>query len=362
MATDAVKEFCSTFDPQYLDLLEPYHNDILDVAYRHSNTSLGTIVINHFNKVQPRPLYISGIGDMVYLEKDGQKIYLLYGMSPLTDTCPEDFENTMSAADWVMSVIKTADVFLDIFLEIHPMVIDAQKYTQVKKYMATPNAVGIFSKLHPVLRDKKYDELFGDTLPTELSRLTVELYNCYSKVHETKDYTCPYHNIRVHFTDFAGVLSLSEKVAKIQGGQSAHFVLGDVEFNKLANRPDQFVMDYVKNTRIAKQYESVDPVIRDKIFSLLKFRAIEYSRENYLDPTLLVSDAYLLGRLLRSFSPKDPNHPSTVKNAIVYVDSNHASICEEILVSIGFKRMFVSNRTEFDQCVDISELPYPLFR
>ena len=99
---------------------------------------------------------------------------------------------------------------------------------------------------------------------------------------------------------------------------------------------------------------------------------------------ILIMDIYLLARLFRTFNvdSKDKRkHPSNVQNAIIFAGGIHATNYEIFLQQVGFEEVYsVGNfRSDFNdvarymngdppfrsdkehQCLDISNMPNPLF-
>ena len=75
-------------------------------------------------------------------------------------------------------------------------------------------------------------------------------------------------------------------------------------------------------------------------------------------------DVYLMGRLFKTFdTTKERGQPDRVHNAIIYTGLRHAAEYRDILESCGFRVAFENRSSGHkDQCVDVGEMQYPLFR
>jgi len=73
-------------------------------------------------------------------------------------------------------------------------------------------------------------------------------------------------------------------------------------------------------------------------------------------------DIYFLGRFFKDFDVGDTKSPTYAKNSIIYAGGDHSSLYYKVLVDvIGFKETYKAKRAEKLQCLDIRDIPDPLF-
>jgi hypothetical protein len=140
----------------------------------------------------------------------------------------------------------------------------------------------------------------------------------------------------------------------------------------------------VKNiaTNIINIYLSEDqgqmkrPELRSRYYKKITFKSImlfydqlnNFSNICTININSLLSDAYLLARVFKTFKIDDPNkqrltdEPSEPRNIIIYAGNNHANRCREFLTHIGFKTLeksgkgfYKDDEIIYDKCIDINK-------
>jgi hypothetical protein len=115
---------------------------------------------------------------------------------------------------------------------------------------------------------------------------------------------------------------------------------------------------------------------KDKYYGKIKFKSImlfydeiiNFSDICTININSLLTDAYLLARVFKTFQIEDPkkqrltDEPSEPHNIIIYAGNNHAIRCREFLTHIGFKTLEKSGEGFYkydkiinDKCIDIKK-------
>jgi len=349
-----VEKWCQPGKEQYsielLEKLEPYQKSLMKVAEKNkdipSKDIPSRIVINHFARRYPRPTWLRGPWLVDYLvgKTPGGivKVYNLHDAHVHPKKCGE---GSMMASEWIIRVLKSADVFVDVFIETAP---------PVKTFFG----------------GKKYKEYEYELRPGALADLVKELNQCITQKED-----CPAPNSRIHGVDVRQIgRVLQKQIEKAYPDPET----SDISFDEAVLRVIDLSVEIFASVKMQKQVRDSDKCIFEKLVK--KFReslkdclleinmpAIVYA-DRIKSLTMCIGgvlmDIYLLGRLFKTFdASKEKGQPGGVHNAIIYTGLHHAIEYKRILTSCGFEVVFEGRSSgDEDQCVDVSEMPYPLFR
>lgn len=390
MSLEDAEKFCTDYDFESLDKFQKYKKELVKIAKKHRSAP-ATIIVNHFTKKYPHPEYLSGILCLSYMtsEKYDMKVYFLHDIHLRHGECkkgPKKYDpystkprKIMYIDQWLVWVLGCADVFVDVFLETDPL-----NYSTKNVYHGFSNIKNIRQKLLLAEWDVHYDTL---------NKVVTLLHECY----EGKQ--C-FTNSRVHWANYRNVLTPNSIGTMDKDGSAIHRLIAEHFY--MDNSKDvlqilwNLIIDIVNTTKIIKQLNACPPEVKDTILDSVKkyinelyqilVQAYHHRRSYYGDEvrstlithvTSFIMDLYLLGRLFRTFEPKNKSHPRKVHNAIVYAGAYHTLFYEDVLYKLGFKMKY---RTEerfhevverffargdinaVNQCVNVSDMPYPLFR
>jgi hypothetical protein len=347
-----ITKWCHPGDDQYsIDLLEqldPYQKTLLKVAERNKNKKgkdiPSQIIINHFNKTYPHPQWLQGPWKVEYMvgsTPNGMiKVYNLYDSHLHPEKCGK---GTMRANEWIIRVLKSADVFVDVFLETAP---------PLKTFFGS-----------------EYEEMELGFRPGALFDLITELGSC---VRQKKD--CPAPNSRIHGVDI-------RQVGRVLRNQIME-AYPDPETSEIS--PDESVQNLIEmsvnifaSTKMQKEIKDLPKCMYNKLIGKfignLKNCLLDINKPMSYKKRVtsllmciggILMDIYLMGRLFKIFNTtKERGQPDRVQNAIIYTGTEHSAVYRDVLESCGFNVVFENKSSgPKDQCVDISNLPFPLFR
>ena len=128
MATTITK-WCHSGKDQYdielLEELNPHRKSLMEVAEKHKNEKGKNIpswmIINHFTKKYPHLDLLEGPIQIEYLVGETPngilRIYNIHDWHRQPEKCNN---GNMRVNEWILQVLKSADVFVDVFLEDSP--------------------------------------------------------------------------------------------------------------------------------------------------------------------------------------------------------------------------------------------------
>jgi hypothetical protein len=344
--------------------------------------------------------YLSGVRKFSYYTHSelDKKIYVLYDMHNNEGVCEYkniNRSNYITVTKWIEDAInlneKSKDPkFIDVFIE--------------------------------TLDDNiKHNAQFKEPVPgmfTDLSNVRSMLYNCTSS---DKKY-CEYKHARAHWVDPRRYFAASynffyDSHNDARAGYICHSCKNIN--NNILNNIVKYYEDVLETPRMKKQFDNmqdktIERELRSFLIERIKYFQTEFNNYKVKHPiaesqlydahgfvsseikttyliyrfhliamtTVLIMDAYMLARLFRTFKYDSKNKfPVDVHNAIIYAGGIHATNYELFFQRLGFKEVFSVgdftsdyNNTERyimgyspltqnqDQCLDISNMPLPLFK
>ncbi len=333
--------------------------------------------------------YISGVRKIGYYKHNtlNKKIYLLYDMHNNRGVCTSATDTTVSVSKWIMNIIRKNESepnpkYIDVFLEV-----------------GSPNS-------------KYKNENMVIPGMHDLTNMMILLSIC---IHRNDK--CPYKYLRSHWVDirsqfktFDNFLHYRNEIVNCIRTCSTTKCTPNM-IKTTCKYDDKFIIDnpisylnkIFKLPRIKKQLNNIK---NDKIVKELK----EYMNDIFLDAkceyeqrikkasgnyydimvakffllatiTISIMDIYLLSRLFRTFNiSRGSNHPKVIENVIIYAGGIHSTTYEKFFQRLGFDEVFsVGNFTSIyddvedyiqgispykyqNQCLDITNLPTPLFK
>lgn len=389
----STKELCelllNTYNTNYLDFYA--HKDIMTEisvlmkGKKAGNQILMSLIRNHTRPyAKPVVPYISGPKFLTLLtsEKYNSTVYLFGESHGITNLCDDlEKEPNIAITDYLVRLVGSTDVFLDIFLELGPSTL------------------------------KTYQTIFG--LRPGFGEHNWALY----KLHDTfRDCmvmkNCPL--IRVHWSDLrivGGLDILDTDYGRIPSNSFLRLVQWVCP--RTTWPPNEFIQDALEqfsgiiNTLLGpeardfliKEIEDYARVLKELQKSFLKAEILEFCMNNFklslkkdlgglqyylklvkngtarwtdiaqvCDYLIVLGseymDMYLLSRMFKEFD--SPGHaPKTPKNIIFYGGKAHARKYSVFLRSIGYKTHKTIEETEIDgrsvRCLDMKDFPQPFF-
>ena len=350
---EIVTKWCQPGKNQYsIDLLEqldPYQKSLMKVAERNKDKKgkdiPSRIVINYFTQQYPQPKWLRGPWQVDYLvgntDNGIMKIYNLHDSHLHPKKCER---SSMKANEWIIRVLKSADVFVDVFIETAP---------PIKTFFGS-----------------EYEEYEYELRPGTLADLIKELNKCVSQGEN-----CPAPNSRIHGVDVRQIgRVLKTQIETVYPDPEA----SDVTFDEAVLNVVDMSVNIFASVKMQKQIQGLPKCIFKKLVGkftknlkncLLEINIPEISYSDRIISLTeciggVLMDIYLLGRLFKTFdATEERGQPTHVHNAIIYTGLYHSAEYKSVLESCGFKIVFENQSSgPKDQCVDISEMPYPLFR
>ncbi len=348
-----VTKWCQPGKERYsidlLEQLEPYQKSLMKVAEKNKNEEgkniPSRIVINYFTQQYPQPAILQGPTQIDYLvgETDNgtMRIYNLYDSHIRPKKCKK---GAMKADEWIIRVLKSADVFVDVFIETDP---------PIKTFFG-----------------EEYEEEEYELRPGALSDLIKELNKCVKQGEN-----CPAPNSRIHGVDVRQIgRILRNQIAKAyQDPETSDVTVDEAVVNVIDTSVSIFA-----SIKMQKQIQGLPKCAFKKLVGkfrgnlrdcLLDINAPKISYAKRITSLVeciggVLMDIYLLGRIFKTFdTTEERGQPSRVSNAIIYTGLSHSTEYRDVLESCGFKVVFENQSSGIqDQCVDISGMPYPLFR
>ncbi len=335
-------------------------------------------------KHNPNNLYLNGVRKFSYYRHRGlnKRIYLLYDRHDANGTCRYHVhKNYISVSHWILNTIVTNEnsknpMLIDLFLETGEEIFS----NKFSKENIIPGMHGLI----PVIG---------------------EYNNCLYR-HDKK---CPYDNIRAHWTDIRQNFSIYTKFwiyyyETIKLSEQPSGKLGPLspDIKNILHDPISYFNKVLNLPRIKKQFDNITEAdIRDKLKEYLLARVAQekFKYDNRVNTnnyeiamsrfyiiatiTILLMDSYLLARLFRTFNvPEKDKENAKVTNAIIFVGGIHATNYELFFQKLGFEEVYsVGNfdndydniacyvkgsspckKIQYEQCLDIENLPIPLFQ
>lgn len=256
-----------------------------------------------------------------------------------------------------------------IFGEDHRIPVPEEGVVNKRNTVSVPSLLKIILDTFPT----KFYDLFieigysKDYIDQGITSFYTIFGNCLKVVKE-----CPFDNIRAHYTDYRSILNNIEP-----------FKTFSPYFNMVIYTP-HLIPDYDPYLTVENLIDVFDmsiTLIKYKIISEPKLRInfrtplyyfvlieldkikdefsyfVEQSKDqttpyyknplkyeetatifNYImDLYMLIMDIYTLGRMFKTFAPKNPSHPQKALNSLIYVGELHAKNYRTYLTSVGFK-------------------------
>jgi hypothetical protein len=348
-----VTKWCQPGKEQYsielLDQLDPHEKSLMKVAEKNKNKEgkniPSQIVINHFTQQYPRPKWLRGPWSIDYLVGDTpngiMRIYNLHDSHLLPEKCGK---GTMDANNWIIQVLQSADVFVDVFVESAP---------PIRTFFGS-----------------EYQEETLKLRPGSLSNLVKRLGSC---IRERED--CPAPNTRIHGVDVRQIgRVLQAEIREAYPDPETSDATLEESIPEVIN----MAVGIFASVKMQKQIQDLPKCIFEKLIGkftenlrdcLLNINDSDMTYRNQIASLTIcigsvLMDIYLLGRLFKTFdTTEERGKTSHVSNAIIYTGADHAAEYRDLLESCGFRVVFENSSSGYkDQCVDISEMPYPLFR
>ena len=415
------------------NLINTYNTNILDsedkkiketffnVSRTHRNGDKGKrvlmeLIYNHFNtdplKQKPKPAFIGGPQNLtVHWSEEHQKLIYIFGeyysdvidchrfKDDISKQKISDKPNAekMSFEYFLEELVRTTDVFLDIFLEFPAMNKGAESYN----YNFDP-----FSNI--------------DSSNIRLKKLFKKFKNCITR-SDQKCRLARFHYFDTRFYDNNGVLEGVNIVSSFR--LKVYNIITTFykeewasKFKKLLrNNPDfidmlrnlnsdkmlDFFMTQTRNKYVDKELDKIDKDIYKAIINFaeyeIKERIVLYKRlwqtnvpiilnfkssdkifvncfMEIFNSTLyinsLVANMYLLARIFKNFDNKDQtliDQPSKAHNIIIYAGDKHSELCRKFLnQNLGFKQIADSGIKEIIpgdnmHCLNMKTIQQPLF-
>ncbi len=337
------------YDINLLEQLDPYRESLMKVAEKNKNKEgkniPSRIVINHFTQQYPQPAILQGPTQIDYLigntDNGTMRVYNLHDSHIRPKKCKK---GAMKADEWIIRVLKSSDTFVDVFIETPP---------PIKTFFG-----------------EEYEEEEYELRPGALSDLIKELNKCVKQGEN-----CPAPNSRIHGVDVRQIGKLLRKqITKAYPDPET----SDVTFDEAVIDVIDTSVSIFASIKMQKQIQGLPKCAFKKLVGkfrgnlrdcLLDINAPEISYDDRITSLVMciggvLMDIYLMGRLFKTFdTTKERGQPTYVSNAIIYTGLSHSIEYRDVLESCGFKVVFENRSSGFkDQCVDISEMPYPLFR
>nr|QBK85973.1 MAG: hypothetical protein LCMAC101_05680 [Marseillevirus LCMAC101] len=346
-----VTKWCQPGKEQYsidlLDKLKPHEKSLMKVAEKNKGKKgkdiPSRIVINYFTKKYPRPTILQGPWQLEYLVGETpngiMRVYNLYDTHLLPKKCGKGM---MKADEWIIGVLKSADVFVDVFVET-----------------AIPSKTFFGRKYIPIKHESR---------PGALTDFIKKTDTC---VKQKKQ--CPAPNSRIHGVDVRQIGYALEKQIRLAYPDE----IDDVT-NKVARNLINMSVKILSSTKMQKEIEDLPKCVFTKLIEKftdnLEKCLLDINKPSMPYKTRIESlwmcigsilmDTYLLGRLFKTFDvSRERGQPDRVHNAIIYTGSDHSVVYRDVLKSCGFNVVFKNKSSGVkNQCVNIRKMPYPLFR
>ena len=398
------------------NLINTYNTNILDsedkkiketffnVSRTHRNGDKGKrvlmeLIYNHFNtdplKQKPKPAFIGGPQNLtVHWSEEHHRFKDDISKQKISD---KPNSEKMSFEYFLEELVRTTDVFLDIFLEFPAMNKGAESYN----YNFDP-----FSNI--------------DSSNIRLKKLFKKFKNCITR-SDQKCRLARFHYFDTRFYDNNGVLEGVNIVSSFR--LKVYNIITTFykeewasKFKKLLrNNPDfidmlrnlnsdkmlDFFMTQTRNKYVDKELDKIDKDIYKAIINFaeyeIKERIVLYKRlwqtnvpiilnfkssdkifvncfMEIFNSTLyinsLVANMYLLARIFKNFDNKDQtliDQPSKAHNIIIYAGDKHSELCRKFLnQNLGFKQIADSGIKEIIpgdnmHCLNMKTIQQPLF-
>ena len=365
-----ITKWCSSGKDQYsvrlIDQLDDYQDSLLPIAKKNQRKKKSAaipsrMIINHFKNPYPRPNYIEGVNGFSYLKGNSNhgplNVYILYDVHKVSTDCENSkVANWQPVNEWIMDVLQSSDVFVDVFLE------------------SSWRARQFFGE--------NYVPRVSKSIPGTLAQTVDQLHECLF------DQKCSAPNIRVHGVDIRGLgRNLKTQISDIV--QSEKF--DTTKWHSLKKKIKKMIVDIIETEKMKKEMKDAPACIKKILIKSVDGRLeyfkpmIEHALNFYMSliPTInmiggaIIMDIYALSRLFKRFNiqQKDRGMPDIISNVIIYTGGVHSEYYKTTLKQCGFDVVFDNSPTadhmasistmeyvDDKLCVDVRKLPYPLFR
>lgn len=316
-----------------------------------------------------KPAYLSGIYRLSYYVHPEleMKVYLLDDIHRYEYEC-DDFgiKSSMRVHHWIEQIVKqNSDILIDIFLEISPPERRQNIITDME--LRSRYEPERYNEDVPIITNILYkQERSGDNSPIEFTNSSEEYTDIearhtlsaavglFAPCWLSDKSKCPYPNTRVHWVDIRNASILRDIKRSI-----GIFDVTEREtsfIKKLRQEPLDVLHKFMDGTKIRKQLDNMDPEIQQMLIKFMEDKVSKSEEYRHMSREFAM-DIYLLARLFRTF--KDGSY---VQHAIIYTGGFHNNIYRQFFKMVGFQQVY-NKETEFGnvQCLNIRDLPYPIF-
>jgi len=371
------------------NIIKDYSAKIITKYFRYSNPSeytkfnipMALSVINHYNRIQPKVSNISGAGKLVYLvdNETNMKVYIFFDYThSLENSCPS---KSKDIADYFYKIFSVADRFIDFYGEFGPTT-----------------------------------EYANDSY---LRRIHRRLKNCSEGENKRLSDDDCFQNVRIHYIDTRNLGDVNHPVEKIRYTSSfteeerQHYIHNIQKyFNVMFSKEtfNRYIEKIVKlYVPVKKEMSKLDPKIYNiimkfileyqyeisinelanyskntgyngilEIFSAYKKKIEDgtfpgnresnksnHSLDDYLHIFIIIDsfimDIYTLARIFKKHDDEFTYFPSSPKNIIIYAGSAHSALYYKFFNYLGYSTKYDKTFTNYKSCIDLSDLPQPLF-
>lgn len=262
-----------------------------------------------------------------------------------------------------------------IFGELHNIPVPEEGIIEKYNTVSVPSLIKIMLDTFPT----KFYDLFLEFDYTKVDQPTIFGITSFNQIFGkcikvVKD--CPFDNIRVHYTDYRSVLyniyayqTFTWYFQSLNNQDAYQYLINTDPYLTIENLINVFE-NAVKITKdnILKEpklkINTETPIYYFVLMELDKLRYDfsyiiddfkDYNTTDFKDPLTFdeiriifvqvmkvyafFMDMYTLGRLFKSFAPKNTTHPTLALNSVIYAGEMHAYNYRKYLTTVGFKQV-----------------------
>lgn len=391
----------------------------LSLKYRKGNKGkkvLMELICNHFNrdplKQKPKPAFIGGPQNLtVHLSEEHQKIIYIFGeyYSDVIDChrfkddiskkkmLDEPNAEKMSFEYFLEELVRTTDVFLDIFLEFPAMNkgnksynynfdpfsnIDSSNIRLKKLFKKFKNCVTRSDHKCRLARFHYFDTRFYDNKGVLegvniISSFRLNVYNIITTFYK-EEWASKFKDLLKNNPNFIDMLTNlnSEKVLDFFMTETRNKYV-EKELDKIDKDIYKAIINFAED-EIKERIVLYKPLWRRNVPIILNSKSSDTSFVNcfmeIFNSTLyinsLVASMYLLARIFKNFDNQDQSlidQPSKAHNIIIYAGDKHSELCRKFLnKNIDFKQIADSGIKEIIpgdnmHCLNMKTIQQPFF-